>query len=93
MIHQSDVTTCSLTPSLIANAPLRVAVSQAATATHTTLVNTLPLFCSSTLCPLFVNDHGKAHLIYQDQWHMNIVYSGFIANALAPLLQGAGIAQ
>jgi SGNH domain (fused to AT3 domains) len=90
-IRASDVKSCALTPTQIASSPIRVAIAEAARTNRTPLVDVLPLFCSSTLCPLFVTHQGQTYLIYQNQWHMNLAYSAFISTALAPLLTNAGI--
>jgi len=54
------------------------------------IVPTMPLFCSSTKCALFVTTPGGTYLVYRDAAHMTRYYSNYIARALegelAPLL-------
>lgn len=59
---------------------------QAATATKSTFVDVLSLFCVAQKCPMFVKTPTSNRLIYFDDSHMNRTYAAWIAPQLGQLL-------
>jgi hypothetical protein len=86
-VHGNDVTACSLSPDTITTRAISVAMSQFSQTSNTPLINVQPLFCTATLCPLFVKSSHGTYLIHVESYHMNRFYSTWIGRALGQLVE------
>src|ERR1019366_2764227 len=77
-VYGNDVTACSLNPDTITGRAISLASSEVSQSSGTPLINVMPLFCTSKLCPLFVKGNGGTHLIHVETYHMNRFYSAWI---------------
>jgi hypothetical protein len=51
-----------------------------------TMIDVQPLFCTTNVCTIFVNDGTKKHLIFFDSVHINRYYATYIAKAIGELI-------
>lgn len=86
-VYGNDVTACSLSPNTISIRAISAAMSQISQTTKTPLINVQPLFCTATLCPLFVKSNHGTYLIHVESYHMNRYYSTWIGRALGQLVE------
>ena len=82
LVHASDLAGCEVTPQSQASINYRAAAVE----TKTTFVSPLPLFCTSSICPLWVPIAGTNYLPYYDHAHMNSTYATLLGPALTQLL-------
>ena len=82
LIHASNLAGCEVTPQSQASVNYRAAAVE----TKSTFVSPLSLFCTSSICPLWVPIAGTNYLPYYDHSHMNSTYAALLGPALTQLL-------
>ncbi len=87
-VHPSNIKPCEITPAMQTNLMAAAAFKVVAKNSKTTEVGTQSLFCTASLCPLFVKTGSVTHLIYENGDHMTFTYSQWISSALGELLSG-----
>jgi hypothetical protein len=86
-IHGNNVIPCLLTPSFVRGLPVSMGVAAAASELNLPLVNVFPLFCTRSVCPLFVRSPESTFLVHSDSYHMNRYYAAWIAPSFAQLIK------
>jgi hypothetical protein len=83
--HSSDIGGCGMPYGEFesSNAQFRQALKKAAKKSGTTFADLDSLFCTTTTCPVVVNNV----LVYADDFHITWQYSGYVAAALDQILK------
>ena len=88
-VHGKDVIPCLLSPQYVLESGISQGLISASEKLHIPLINILPLFCTSKLCPLTVTTPAGTFLTHFDQYHMSKFYSKYISTALMQLMAPA----
>jgi hypothetical protein len=88
-VHGSDVIPCLLSPQSVLASGISQALIGTSEKFHVSLIDVLPLFCSSQLCPLTVETPAGTFLTHYDEYHMSKFYSKFISTALTQLMSSS----
>jgi hypothetical protein len=77
---------CEATPTAVSTPVFDQGLATAAKAYKATIVPIMSLFCTATVCPLFVRGPDGTRLLYFDTNHIYRYYSAWIGIALAKLV-------
>jgi hypothetical protein len=83
----TSLTQCDFSPKVLVESVQFEAAKAAAASTHETFIDVTPYFCTTTVCPTVVSDHGE-RIVYLDGRHANRYWMAFLAKAMEPQIAG-----
>ena len=86
LIYRSNVSQCLRPPDVLINPTLTHSFNDVASKIKGSVVNTTPLFCTSSACAIYVFDGSKRRMINSDATHINYYYSAWVSKALGEIL-------
>jgi|GEM_PF-2258575 len=82
VVYPTNIQKCERTPQQNASTTIR----EVAAAMHVTFLDIIPLFCTTTICPIYAAGSDGNHLMYFNYAHMDRQYAAWVSSALQTLV-------
>jgi len=84
--HNGNSRSCDLPSSIVSTQQMGSAFARAAVIAHIYEIPTVRFFCGPVRCPVLVTLHSHNYLIYADGYHLSLLYTQQLGEAMAPLI-------